>query len=183
MCGVIRAFCADHSGWSCGSGSGSTTSRAHCRRPERTSLVRAAVSTTGAAAHVHHQGTVGQGSQDFFADQVMGVVVQGQHGDQDVVRRGEGAPVRPAPWTSPCASVRAVLPTRVTVTSKGSRRRAISCPIPPTPTSRTLRSARDWRRSGLQMPILLVLDGLVDAAQLGQDQAHGQLCGGRCMDA
>jgi hypothetical protein len=56
------------------------------------------------------------------------------------------------PWTSPCSSVRAVLPTRVTVTSKGSSRRAISCPIPPTPTSSTRRSARDWRRSGRQRP-------------------------------
>ena len=67
------------------------------------------------------------------------------------MRPGQRARRRHGPW--PALSSRAVLPTRVISTSKGSRRLAISWPIPPTPTSSTRRSASEERRCGCQLPV------------------------------
>ncbi len=178
-CGEISRPGASQSGWSSGSGSGSTTSSAARSRPGVSSATRASVSTTGAAGDVDQQGAVLHRGQERRVDQAAGLVGERYDEHDDV---GVGQQLRAARRSRARRRGRERA-TRTTSTSNGTSRASIGLADRAVPDQQHALVGQRRAPAGLPLVPVLGAHEVGDAAQDGQDQGERQLGGRGVVDA
>ena len=171
-----------HSGWSCGSGSGSVTSRAARIRPRGGVPDQGVGVRDRSAGHVDQQGAVGHGREEGVVDEVAGGVAERHPDDHDVVLRQQGVQLRDA------VDVAALVVPRLAghPCHGGFERQE------PVLDRLAHAAVADDQHApvreagggpGLPVTLLLVLQQPRELALAGQDQGKGQFGGGGFVDA